>query len=576
MPKLTRAEFLKSFGALAVGVGLGPLAACSAASPTGGPGRRRGVNRPTAPDLVVVNARVYTVDSALPRAQAFAVKNGHFTAVGDSADIRTLAGPGTEVIDAGGRTVTPGFVDAHSHPAWGGIEELVNVNVDLRTVGEIQSALRRRAAETPAGDWVIGFKYDDTKLRGGRPLNRRDLDAAVPDHPVMVIHRGGHTAVYNSKAFEIAGIDASTPDPAGGHFHREDGELIGLVAEKANEVFEAFIPSGSTREQRQAGVKLISELMTAAGITSVHDAGVGRDYLTAYQDAYRAGEMRFRVSVLPLGKAPIYEGLKQAGIRSGFGDEWLRIGAVKFAADGSASERTMRMSTPYQGRPDDYGILTMTQAEIHEAVEEAHRHGFQVGIHANGDVAIDMVLNAYERVQERWPRPDSRHRIEHCSLVNDSLLRRIKAVGAIPTPFYTYVYYHGEKWAHYGEEKMRSMFAHKSFLDHGIPVAGASDYIPGPFEPMMAIQSMVTRRDYQGRTWGENQAISVDQALRVLTINGAHASFEETIKGSITAGKLADFVILGADPHDTDPGKIMEIPVVRTVVGGRTMHSTTS
>jgi predicted amidohydrolase YtcJ len=214
----------------------------------------------------------------------------------------------------------------------------------------------------------------------------------------------------------------------------------------------------------------------------------------------------------------------------------------------------------------------MTQEEIHQAVEDAHRHDFQVGIHANGDVAIDMVLKAYERALEKWPHPDRRHRIEHCSLVNPDLVRRIKATGSIPTPFWTYVYYHGEKWAQYGEEKMRWMFAHRSFLDAGIPVPGASDYPPGPFEPLMAIQSMVTRRDYKGREWGPNQRVTVDEALRIATIHGAHASYEESLKGSITPGKLADFVILEKDPHDVPPDEIKDIKVVRTAVGGRTMY----
>jgi hypothetical protein len=232
----------------------------------------------------------------------------------------------------------------------------------------------------------------------------------------------------------------------------------------------------------------------------------------------------------------------------------------------------MRMSTPYVGT-DDHGILTMSQQEIHERVEDAHRNNWQVGIHANGDVTIDMVLQAYERVLKQWPHPDRRHRIEHCSLVNPDLLRRIKSTGTIPTPFWTYVYYHGEKWSQYGDEKMRWMFAHRSFLDSGIRVPGASDYGPGPFEPLMAIQSMVTRRDYRGREWGPNQKVTVDEALRIATINGAYASYEEHQKGSITAGKLADFVVLEKDPHDVDPNAIKDIRIARTVAGGTTTHS---
>jgi hypothetical protein len=214
----------------------------------------------------------------------------------------------------------------------------------------------------------------------------------------------------------------------------------------------------------------------------------------------------------------------------------------------------------------------MTATEIDAAVEEAHRAGFQIGIHANGDVTIGYVLDAYERVQREFPRVDARHRIEHCSLVNPELVRRIRAAGVIPTPFYTYVYYHGDKWAEYGPEKMQWMFAHRSFLDHGIPVPGASDYMPGPYEPLMALQSMVTRTDYAGREWGPNQRVTVGEALRICTLNGAHASFEETIKGSITAGKLADFVVLAQDPHDVDPSILKDIAIVRTVVGGRTVH----
>jgi predicted amidohydrolase YtcJ len=232
----------------------------------------------------------------------------------------------------------------------------------------------------------------------------------------------------------------------------------------------------------------------------------------------------------------------------------------------------MRMSTPYVGTKD-FGILTMDQKQIDEAVDDAWRHDFRIAIHANGDVTIDMVLKAYERVQKQWPRPDPRNRIEHCSLVNPDLLRRIKAAGVIPTPFWTYAHYHGEKWGYYGEEKMNWMFAHKSFLESGIVVPGASDYGPGPFEPLMAIQSMVTRKDFKGNVWGAKQKVTVDEALTIGTINGAYASHEEKIKGSITAGKLADFVMLAKDPHDVDPDQIKNIQIVRTVVGGRTMYS---
>ena len=563
MAKFSRRKFISSSSALAAaGIGLPSTAALAAAAPT---------DTQSAPDYVVLNARVLTIDNNMTQAEAFAVKGDRFVAVGATSDIRNLASSRTEIIDAEGMTITPGFIDAHSHPAGAGVNELVQVNADLRSVSAIAGALRARADATPQGQWIRAFKYDDTKLSEGRPINRFDIDALVPDHPVAVSHRGGHTSVYNSMALAMAGVTSETPDPPGGRFYRDsNGALTGLVAGPARSVFNSLIPSDSTREQRKDGVKLITELMTKSGLTSVHQTGASRNDMLAYQDARAEGNMRFRMYLFPRGQ--LFNDLVNAGVRSGMGDEVFRIGAVKFTADGSASERTMRMSTPFEGRPDDYGLLYMTEEEIHESVENAHRNDFQVAIHANGDVTIEMVLNAYQRVQELWPRKNPRHRIEHCSLVNPELLTRIKNLGVIPAPFYTYIHYHGNKWVEYGEEKMRWMFAHRSFLDYGIPVAPASDYTPGPYEPMMAIQSMVTRKDFDGRIWGPNQRITIDEALRICTMNGAYASFEEDIKGSISVGKLADFVILANDPHDVDPDEIKNIEIVRTVVGGTTMY----
>jgi hypothetical protein len=561
--KFSRRKFIGSSTALAAaGLGLPTQAALAAAAP---------ISTQTAPDYVVLNARVFTVDDDQPRAEAFAVKGDRFIAVGSSGDIRNLASSRTEIINAEGMTVTPGFIDAHSHPSGAGVNELVQVNADLRSIAEIKQALQQRAQITPDGQWIRAFKYDDTKLAEGRPINRFDIDEVAPNNPVVVGHRGGHTGVYNSMALALAGITSETPDPPGGRFYRDsNGVLTGLAAERARYPLNSLIPSDSSREQRRDGVKLITELMTRAGLTSVHQTGGSRNDMIAYEDARADGDMRFRMYLFPRGR--LFDDLVNAGIRTGFGDSVFRIGAVKFMADGSASERTMRMSTPYEGRPDDFGILTMSQEEIHEAVENAHRNDFQIGIHANGDVTIEMVLNAYERVQRMWPRENTRHRIEHCSLVNPTLLQRIKDLGVIPAPFYTYIHYHGNKWVDYGEEKMRWMFAHKSFLDYDIPVAPASDYTPGPYEPLMALQSMVTRKDFDGRIWGPNQRITVDQALQICTRHGAYASFEEDCKGSITSGKLADFVILADDPHDVDPDQIKNIEIVRTVVGGTTMY----
>lgn len=548
-----RREFLVAGGSL--------VAAAASASVKGqGP-------PPETVELAVVNGNVLTMNPEQPRAEAFAVSQGRFVAVGSNYEIKQLVQSGTRKIDAAGATVLPGFIDAHCHPV--GVDELTGVDCEVASIKEIQKALKSEAAETPPEHWVVGVKYDDTKLEEGRPINRVDLDEAVPDRPVIVKHRGGHTAVFNSRAFELAGITVDTPDPEGGQFYREDEQLTGKVVEEAR---APFFRVGKwpeiTRETRRKGVELISSQMAAAGLTSVHQTGGSGASLTALQDALEAGGLHFRMYFFPSGGSAAFKGLLGAGIRTGFGSEKLRIGGVKYSADGSASERTMRMSTPYQGRPDDFGLLTMTAREIHAAVEEAHRAGYQIGIHANGDVAIEMVLDAYERVQEKWPREDPRFRIEHCTLVNPSILERMQRLNVIPTPFYTYVYFHGEKWSEYGDEKVKWMFAHRSFLDHDIRVAPASDYMPGPFLPLMAIQSMVTRRDYRGRNWGLNQRVTVNEALRICTINGAYASFEEHLKGSIQEGKLADFVMLERDPAAVDPLEIKDIRVIRTYLGG--------
>jgi predicted amidohydrolase YtcJ len=567
MSTYTRGEFLGFAALLAGAARLKPQGAPLAVAPLP-PDQARGAG--VEADLIVVNAIVHTIDGDLPRAEAIAVKNGRFLAVGSSADIRNLASARTRVIDAQRTTVVPGFIDTHCHPS--GVNELFEVNANVRTMAELQANLRKKASSTPAGFWVSGHMFDDTKL--DRPLTRQDLDAVSTTHPIVVNHRGGHTSWYNTLALQLADITPTTPDPSNGRFFRDSsGALTGRVAEQARGVFgrvgrrEQFTAE-QQRDRGRQGMRHISELLTAAGLTTVHDAGAGADRIRTYEDVYRSGDLRHRAYLMVRGP---YEQLRNAGVYTGLGDEWVRIGGVKYGADGSASERTMRMSTPYVGT-NDFGILTMTQEEIFQRVEDAHRNNWQVGIHANGDVTIDMVLQAYERVLKQWPHPDRRHRIEHCSLVNPSLLQRIKATGTVPTPFWTYVYYHGEKWSEYGDDKMRWMFAHRSFIDSGIVVPGASDYGPGPFDPLMAIQSMVTRKDYRGREWGPNQKVTVDEALKIATINGAYASYEEKTKGSITAGKLADFVMLERDPHDVPPDEIMTIKVVRTVVGGRTMH----
>jgi len=531
------------------------------------------------PDLVVFNAKVYTVDSSAPRAEAFAVRGGRFVAVGSTADIKALAGKSTQTFDAKQMTVIPGFVDCHNH-ATGNVllyEVLVGnpYEVEFVTIASIVEKLRARARETPPGTWVEGFFFDDTKVKDNRMLNLHDLDQVSKDHPVVVHHRGGHTSFYNSKALEMADINRNTPNPPGGTFDRDpDGSLNGRVTDRAtgriNRVGKRpTFTAEQTLQRNRDGLAFISKQFVRYGLTSVHHESGD---LFALQQVRARGDLLHRVSYEASGK--VLESMISAGISSGFGDEWIRLGATsEHTVDGSFSERTMAISTPYVGITPPYkGNITETQDDLNAWVERVHRAGIQVNCHANGDVAIDMMLIAVERAQKLFPRPDARPKITHCTLINDDLLRRMKALGAVPAPFTSYAYYNTDKFHFYGEDLMKRSMAFRSFLDTGIQAAAGSDFSPGPFAPLMGIQGMVTRTGWNGETWGANQRISVDEAIRINTLNGAYNSHEESIKGSITAGKLADFVVLADDPHTVDPSKIKDIHIVQTVVGGKTAY----
>ena len=531
------------------------------------------------PELIIFNAKIYTVDAARPRAEAFAVGRGRFLAVGTTAEIKALAGARTQTFDARQMTIVPGFVDCHNHA--GGTTLLYEVlvgnpfEVEFVSIASIVDKLRAKARSTPPGVWVEGYFFDDTKLTDKRALNVRDLDQVSTEHPVAVNHRGGHTSFYNSKAFELAGVTKNTPNPAGGTFDRDaNGELNGRVTDRARTVMgragrrESLTAEETARRERD-GLAHISKQFVRYGLTSVHHEGGD---LSALQDVRARGDLLHRVSYEASGR--VLDSMIASGIKTGFGDEWIKLGATsEHTVDGSFSERTMALSQPYSGiQPPYTGNVTETQADLNAWVERVHRAGIQVNCHANGDVAIDMYLTAFERAQKAFPQTDARPKITHCTLINDDLVRRIKAAGAVPAMFTTYAYYNTDKFVFYGEALMTRCIAYRTLLDAGVRAAAGSDFSPGPFAPLMGMQGMVTRTGWDKTTWGANQRISVDEAIAVNIINGAYASREEAIKGSIAIGKLADFVVLADDPHAVSPEKIKDIQIVRTVVGGTTVY----
>jgi predicted amidohydrolase YtcJ len=563
----SRRKFIGLAGAGIAGLAGGPWLGSAAAAET------------QDADLVVFNAKVYTVDSRTPKVEAFAVKAGRFVAVGSTADVKTFIGKGTQTLDAKQMTIVPGFIDTHNHaPGNVLLYEVLVGNpyvVEFVTIDSIVDKLRTRARETAPGTWVEGYFFDDTKVKDNRQLNVHDLDKVSKDHPVAVHHRGGHTSFYNSKALEMADINKQTPNPPGGTFDRDaNGELNGRVTDRAKNVFtrvgkrRTFTEEQAMQRDRD-GLAYISKQFVRYGVTSVHHEGGN---LLALQQVRANGDLKHRVSYESNGK--VLEAMIAGGIETGFGDEWIRFGATsEHTVDGSFSERTMALSIPYPGMEPPYkGNITETQDDLNAWVERVHRAGIQINCHANGDVAIDMMLTAVERAQRVFPRMDARPKITHCTLINDDLVRRMKALGAVPAAFTSYAYYNSDKFHFYGEELMKRCMAYRTLLDAGIVAAAGSDFSPGPFDPRMAIQGMVTRTGWDGQTWGANQRVSVEEALRINTINGAYNSHEEAIKGSITPGKLADFVVLSDDLFTVAKDKIKDIEIVRTVVGGNTVY----
>ncbi len=528
------------------------------------------------PDLIIKNAVIRSMNGNNDVFEAFAVKDGLFAAVGKTSDVINLDAPGVKVIDAAGKIILPGFNDAHCHLLSLRGKQLLQVDCSpakVKNIEDIIKLLRKKADETTPGQWVLGGSYDFSKLEEKRHPTAAELDRVSKSHPVHLRSQTCHCGVVNSTAFKIAGIDENTANPPGGDFVRdENGRLTGLCLEEAHFKFVtgmgkegSFVPSYTT-EQLATAVEIACKEASSYGITSVGDGLVGPPEISAFQSAFESGRLSCRVYMNVLEN--YLHMLKDVGVRTGFGNEMLQFGAIKSFVDGAIAAHTAWLSEPYGGRPGYYGIPTKTPEDTEALVLEAHSGGYQMEIHANGDNAIDMVLTAIEKAQAEHPEKRLRHRIAHCTVINEQLLKRIRAAEVIPLPFTTYVWEHGEKMHVYGE-RIENMFAHKSFLDAGIPVAASSDNPCGMQDVMTAVQAMVTRTSSQGLRVGFSQRITAEQALRIYTAGSAYSSFEEKIKGTIEDGKLADFVVLDKDPVKTDPFAIREIKVCQTWLGGR-------
>jgi hypothetical protein len=524
--------------------------------------------------------RIITMNGASP--EAFAVDGERVAATGTVRALRERF-PAAEVVDFGEAVVVPGFNDAHAHLAVAAEDMLhLDLSVDaVSSLAEIGAKLREALVHTPSGGWIRGSRYDDAKMAEGRVLTRWDLDAVSREHPIMVLHVAGHWGVVNSKALELGGIDETTEAPPGGKFGRDaSGRLNGILFEMA--IFDFAYPQASrrastvapaaTNEDRVRGLALAQRAFHAAGITSLTDAMIGPADIALLEDARSRGELTMRVNMLVHYEH--YDLLGARGWRSGSGDDRLRVGGIKSFVDGAIGGRTCLMEEPFEGTTDDFGMQTVDDATLRDVVRRAHLDGNRVCVHANGDRAIGKLLGFLEAANAEQDRPDIHHRIEHCSIVNDEILERMRRLGAIAAPFGSYVHYHGGKlldW--YGPKRIERMFAHRAFLDHGVAVAGSSDYPCGPFQPLLALQSCVTRTGYDGVPLGVSQRITPREALALYTVSAAYASGEDATKGRLAPGYLADFVVLGDDPLTADPSTLGAIPVRATYVGGARVWS---
>jgi predicted amidohydrolase YtcJ len=533
--------------------------------------------------LLLANANVVTIDPRRPRAGAVTVAGGRISGVHDDAIGRTARG----VIDVRGATLLPGFHDAHNHMIGFGLA-LTEIDLRVGSLDELYRRVAERAAATPEGDWVVGSGYDQTKT-GGHP-ERDALDKAAPGRRVWLHHASRHMCVVNSLVLADLGIDQTAPEVAGGRVAADaSGRPNGLMEERAQELVDSltrpFPLETLAQAIGQAGERYLSE-----GITSVTEAGIGGGWighspveLAAYQLARDTGRLRVRTELMiasdvlrPVSAHPS-DGVEigiDLGIRTGLGDDWLRIGAVKVFTDGSLVGRTAAMTQDFAGQPGNHGYLQAPAADLTRVIIAAHRAGWQVAAHAIGDAAIDVALEALDAAARDYPRAGgTRHRIEHFAAARPDQVARAARLGVIAVPQGRFATELGDGMtAAVGPSRASWLYRQRSLLEAGMVLPGSSDRPVAEGAPLLGIHDMVNRRAASGEPFNAGEAITAAQALRAYTWGSAYASRAEAAKGSIEAGKLADFVVLSQDPAAVPPDRIAEIEVLATIIDGEVRY----
>jgi len=537
--------------------------------------------RALSPTLIVFNARVHTMDSGKPTAEAVAVYDQRVVAVGSNKEIKEMAGAGTRVIDAQGQLVLPGFNDSHVHFLSGGFQ-LSSVDLrDADTPQEFAERIRRFAEKLPAGRWITGGDWDHerwTNVNGSAPLPTKELiDRFTPNNPVFVSRLDGHMALANSVALKLAGVTRDTPDPAGGLIVRDTkkGEPTGVLKDAAMGFVWKVVPDSSF-EEKLAAARAATEHAARLGVTSVQDVSAGND-VGVYQTLLERGELKTRIyAVSPL---PAWEGLARTGVRAHFGNHMLRIGGLKGFSDGSLGSTTAFFYEPYKDAPNTSGLAgdeMFPEGAMLTRVREADRARLQIMIHAIGDRANDLILSIFEQVTRENGERDRRFRIEHAQHLRREDISRFSRTKVIAS-MQPYHAIDDGRWAEkrIGKERARTTYAFRSLLDAGATLAFGTDWTVAPLDPVLSIYAAVTRRTLDGKNpqgWVPEQKISVEEAVRAYTVGSAYAEFQDGVKGSITPGKLADLVMLSRDIYKIDPKEIENVKVVLTIVDGRIVH----
>ena len=528
-----------------------------------------------APDLIIINATVHTMDARQPLAEAVAIYGNRIAAVGSTKEIRQMAGTRTRVIDAGGRLVLPGFNDSHVHFLGGGFQ-LSSVDLrDANTPQEFAERIRRFAEKLPKGRWITGGDWDHERWPGA-PLPTKELiDPYTPDTPVFVSRLDGHMGLANSLALKLAGVTKETKDPPGGLIVRDPktGEPTGILKDAAQSFVFSKIPEPSFAE-KLAAARAASEHAARLGVTSVQDMSAGDD-VGVYQALLERGELKTRIyAVAPLGA---WQRLSSAGVRAHFGSDMLRIGGLKGFADGSLGSTTALFFQPYNDAPNTSGLGSgLPEGEMLKRVQNADRAGLQIMIHAIGDRANDGILSIYEQVIKEHGARDRRFRIEHAQHIRRQDIARF-ATDKVIASMQPYHAIDDGRWAEkrIGHERALTTYAFRSLLDAGAVLAFGTDWTVAPLDPMLSIYAAATRRTLDGKNpggWIPEQKITVEETVRAYTVGSAYAEFAENVKGTITPGKLADLVVLSQDIFRIDPIEIEKTRVVTTIMDGRIIY----